>query len=114
MTITKLEQNMEFTLNHPQAPFYRIPQVLSSNWLCFIIYRVMYLYACCNSVAKKTGRDTAGIGRMGPPRKIDLFLIDHFVIFSIRTIKMYSILVDYIGNVVMKKYMHAAIHWIIR
>ena len=57
---------------------------------------------------------TAGIGRMGPPRKIDLFLIDHFVIFSIRTIKMYGILVDYIGNVVMKKYMHAAIHWIIK
>ena len=57
---------------------------------------------------------TAGIGRMGPPRKIDLFLIDHFVIFSIRTIKMYSILVDYSGNVVLKKYMHAAIHWIIK
>ena len=58
--------------------------------------------------------DTAGIGRMGPPRKIDLFLIDHFVIFSIRTIKMYGILVDYSGNVVLKKYMHAAIHWIIK
>ena len=57
---------------------------------------------------------TAGIGRMGPPRKIDLFLIDHFVIFSIRTIKMYGILVDYSGNVVLKKYMHAAIHWIIK
>ena len=57
---------------------------------------------------------TAGIGRMGPPRKIDLFLIDHFVIFSIRTIKMYSILVDYSGNVVLKKYMHAAIYWIIK
>ena len=57
---------------------------------------------------------TAGIGRMGPPRKIDLFLIDHFVIFSIRTIKMYGILVDYSGNVVLKKYMHAAIQWIIK
>ena len=51
---------------------------------------------------------------MGPPRNIDLFLIDHFVIFSIRTIKMYGILVDYSGNVVLKKYMHAAIHWIIK
>ena len=57
---------------------------------------------------------TAGIGRMGPPEKIDLFTIDNFVESSIRTVKMYSILVDYGGNVVLKKHMHAAIHWVIK
>ena len=75
-------------------------QKCSKSKLCLCMRKSMFI--------------TAGIGRMGPPRKIDLFLIDHFVIFSIRTIKMYSILVDYSGNVVLKKYMHAAIYWIIK
>ena len=36
-----------------------------------------------------------------------------YVVFTIRTVKIYSILVHYSGNAVLKKHMHAAIHWII-
>ena len=43
---------------------------------------------------------TAGIGRMGPPRKIDLFWIADYVVFTIITDKMYIILVDYDGYAV--------------
>ena len=57
---------------------------------------------------------TAGIGRMVHPPKNDLFSISDFVTFTIITGKMYVILDDYDGNVVLKKHMHAAIHWIIR
>ena len=57
---------------------------------------------------------TAGIGRMGPPEKNDLFSISIFVTFTIITGKMYTILDHPDGNVVSKKHMHAAIHWIIR
>ena len=44
--------------------------------------------------------NTAGIGRMGPPRKIDLFWIADYVVFTIITDKMYIILVDYDGYAV--------------
>ena len=57
---------------------------------------------------------TAGIGRMGPPEKNDLFSIIIFVTFTIITGKMYTILDHPDGNVVSKKHMHAAIHWIIK
>ena len=57
---------------------------------------------------------TAGIGRMGPPEKNDLFSISIFVTFTIITGKMYTILDHPDGNVVSKKHMHAAIHWIIK
>ena len=51
---------------------------------------------------------------MGPPEKNDLFSISIFVTFTIITGKMYTILDHPDGNVVSKKHMHAAIHWIIR
>ena len=37
---------------------------------------------------------------MGPPRKIDLFWIADYVLFTIITDKMYIILVDYDGYAV--------------
>ena len=43
---------------------------------------------------------TAGIGRMGPPAKVDLFSMGDFVVFSIITIIMYVVLVGYDGNAV--------------
>ena len=65
-------------------------------------------------VCTSTETYTAGIGRMVHPPKNDLFSISDFVTFTIITGKMYVILDDYDGNVVLKKHMHAAIHWIIR
>ena len=37
-----------------------------------------------------------------------------FAIFTVISIKMYSILVNYVGSVVLKNHMHAAIHYLIR
>ena len=51
---------------------------------------------------------------MDHPPKNDLFYIGDFVTFTIITGKMHTLLVDPDGNVVFKKHMHAAIHWIIR
>ena len=51
---------------------------------------------------------------MGHPPKYDLFYISDFDTFTIIIGKIHTILVDADGNVVLKKYMHAAVHWIIR
>ena len=49
---------------------------------------------------------------MDHPPKNDLFYIGNFVTFTIITGKMHNILDDSDGNVVSKKHMHAAFHWI--
>ena len=39
--------------------------------------------------------------------------MDEFVIFMVIIVKMYRILVDYGGSVVLQNYMHAATHYVI-
>ena len=48
--------------------------------------------------------------RFGRSRKIDLSSVAEFAVFTVISVKMYVMLVDYGGSLVVKNHMYAVIH----